>query len=84
MYLRYPLSYRDTAALLAERGVHVDRSTIYRWVRKFVPQISAGIERRRQWVGLSWHVDETGIRLAEDGGIYGGPSTGTDTGSIFA
>lgn len=62
MYLRYPLSYQDAADLLAERGVHVDRSTVYRWVRKFGPQIAAGIERRRQWVGLNWHVDETYIR----------------------
>ncbi|MCY4334740.1 MAG: hypothetical protein OXC60_08720 [Litoreibacter sp.] len=56
MYLRYPLSYQDTADLLAERGVLVDRSTDYRWVRKFGPQIANGIERRRQWVGLSWPV----------------------------
>ena len=56
MYLRYPLSYQDTADLLAERGVNVDRSTVYRWVRKFGPQIADGIERRRQWVGLNWHV----------------------------
>lgn len=63
MYLRYPLSYQDTADLLAERGIHVDRSTVYRWVRKFGPLIAAGIERRRQWVGLNWHVDETYIRV---------------------
>lgn len=63
IYLRYPLSYQDAADLLAERGVHVDRSTVYRWVRKFGPQIAAGIERRRQWVGLNWHVDETYIRV---------------------
>lgn len=48
MYLRYPLSYQDTADLLSERDVHVDRSTVYRWVRKFGHQIAARIERRRQ------------------------------------
>ncbi|QBY01335.1 IS6 family transposase [Rhodophyticola sp. CCM32] len=63
MYLRYSLSYQDTADLLAERGVYVDRSTLYRWVRKFGPQIANGIERRRQWVGLNWHVDETYLRV---------------------
>ena len=32
-YLRYPLSYQDVVDLLAERGVSVDRSTVYRWVQ---------------------------------------------------
>ncbi len=31
-YCRYPLSYRDVRDLLAERGIHVDPSTINRWV----------------------------------------------------
>ena len=30
-YLRFGLSYRDVAELLAERGVAVDHVTIYRW-----------------------------------------------------
>jgi putative transposase len=28
----YPLSTRHVEALIAERGVHVDHSTIHRWV----------------------------------------------------
>lgn len=39
MYLRYPLSYQDVADLLAERGLDVDRSTIFRWVQKFGPKL---------------------------------------------
>src|ERR1700738_5379579 len=31
-YLRYPLSYEDVAELVAERGVEVDASCIWRWV----------------------------------------------------
>ncbi|MFG6531563.1 MULTISPECIES: hypothetical protein [unclassified Sulfitobacter] len=34
-YLRYPLSYQDVVDLLAERGITIDRSTVYRWVQKF-------------------------------------------------
>lgn len=30
-YLRYRLSYRDVAELLAERGIDVDHVTVYRW-----------------------------------------------------
>ena len=33
-YLRYGLSYRDVAELLAERGIAVDHVTIYRWVQR--------------------------------------------------
>ena len=36
-YLRYRLSLADVAELLAERGVHVHRSTIYLWVQRFTP-----------------------------------------------
>lgn len=34
-YCRCPLSYADVRDLLAERGIDVDRATIYRWVQKF-------------------------------------------------
>ena len=34
-YLRYNSSYRDIEELLAERGVVVDHTTVFRWVRRF-------------------------------------------------
>ena len=34
-YCRYPISYRDLEAMMTERGVSVDHSTIYRWVQHF-------------------------------------------------
>ena len=34
-YCRYPISYRDLEAMMTERGVAVDHSTIYRWVQRF-------------------------------------------------
>ena len=33
-YCRYPISYRDLEAMMTERGVAVDHSTIYRWVQR--------------------------------------------------
>jgi IS6 family transposase len=33
-YLRYPLAYEHVAELLAERGVEVDPSCIWRWVQQ--------------------------------------------------
>lgn len=63
MYLRYPLSYQDTADLLAERGVVVDRSTVYRWVQKFGAELAKRTDKRRRWISLDWHVDETYVRV---------------------
>jgi transposase-like protein len=31
-YLRFSLSYRDVEELLAERGLHADHVTVWRWV----------------------------------------------------
>jgi len=44
-YCRYGISYRDLETMMAERGVCVDHSTIYRWVQKYAPEM----ERRMRW-----------------------------------
>jgi hypothetical protein len=38
-YLRYSLSYRDLEEMMAERGLSVDHTTIYRWVQEYAPEI---------------------------------------------
>jgi len=30
-YLQFPISYRDLERMLADRGVAVDHTTMYRW-----------------------------------------------------
>jgi IS6 family transposase len=62
-YLRYPLSYRDVVDLLAERGIMVDRSTMYRWVQKFGPELTKRTEKHLRRASVNWHVDETYIRV---------------------
>ena len=63
-YCRYPLSYRDVRDMLAERWIMVDAASIYRWVRKFGPEIrKRALSHHRSWRGLTWHVDETYIRV---------------------
>jgi transposase, IS6 family len=62
-YVRYRLSYADVAEWLAERGLTVDRSTIYRWVQRFLPQFQAAARASRRPVGDRWRVDETYCRL---------------------
>ncbi len=47
--------------MLAERGVNVDHSTIYRWVQRYAPEM----EKRLRWYWRNpsdlcpWHMDET-------------------------
>src|ERR687893_814618 len=62
-YVRFRLSYADVVEWLAERGLTVDRSTIYRWVRRFLPLLRAAARRYRRPVGERWRVDETYCRL---------------------
>ncbi|MEW3063835.1 IS6 family transposase, partial [Escherichia coli] len=39
-YCKYGISYRELQEMLAERGVNVDHSTIYRWVQRFTAGFS--------------------------------------------
>ena len=36
-YLAYSLSYRDLEEMMLERNIHVDHSTINRWVIHYAP-----------------------------------------------
>jgi IS6 family transposase len=64
-YLRFRLPYADIVELLAERGVHVDPSSVYDWVQHFTPLYKEEAARpHRHRVGTRWAVDETYIRLA--------------------
>ena len=63
-YCRYGISYRDLETMMAERGVRVDHSTVYRWVQKYAPEL----EKRMRWqwrrpVSSSWRVDETYVKV---------------------
>ena len=48
---------------MAERGVTVDHTTLYRWVQHYAPEM----EKRLQWYqgyrSCSWRVDETYIKV---------------------
>ncbi len=50
-HLRFRLSYVDVVELLAERGVIVDPSTVYDWVRTFTPRFIAAAHAHRSPVG---------------------------------
>lgn len=50
-YVRYRLSYADVVEWFAERGLSVDRSTVYRWVQRFLPLFGAAAHAHRRPVG---------------------------------
>src|SRR3984957_7615070 len=62
-YLAYRLSYRDLVEMLAERGVTVSHTTIYRWVQQYVPEFERRWSRYAKPVHPSWRVDETAISV---------------------
>jgi transposase-like protein len=63
-YLRFSLSYRDVEEPLAERGIEVDHTTIYRWVQRFTPLLAEAARPCRHAVGSRWEVDETYTKVA--------------------
>ena len=62
-YVRYRLSYAEVSEWLAERGILVDQSTIYRWVQRFLPLFGDLAQKYRRPVGPDWRVDETYARI---------------------
>ncbi len=58
-YLAFPISYRDLGAMLADRGVAVDHTTLFRWVQAYAATLEHRVRRHlRPCIG-SWWVDET-------------------------
>ncbi|SUY92938.1 Uncharacterised protein [Buttiauxella agrestis] len=62
-YLAYSLSLRDLEDMMAERGILVDHSTLYRWVIRLVPLLDKAFRRRKHPVGRRWRMDETYIKV---------------------
>jgi transposase-like protein len=62
-YVRYRLSYAEGREWLAERGILVDQSTIYRWVQRFLPLFGETGRKYRAPVDPDWRVDETYARI---------------------
>ena len=60
-YLSYPLSYRQVAEMVNERGIEVDHTTIYRWVQEYSPEIDRRLRSHLHPTNDSWRVDETYI-----------------------
>jgi len=60
-YLRYPLSYEHVTELVAERGVEVDASCIWRWVQAYAPELNKRCRPHLKPTNKSYRIDETYI-----------------------
>jgi transposase-like protein len=61
--LRYKLSLRDLVEMMAERELELARTTIMRWVQRYVPEFEKSWARYARKVGRSWRVDETYLKV---------------------
>src|SRR5436189_6159853 len=61
-YLRYPLSYEEVTELVAERGVEVDASCIWRWVQAYAPELNKRCRPHLKPTNKSYRIDETAPR----------------------
>lgn len=63
-YLRFCLSYRNVEELMAERNLHVDHVTIWRWVQRYAPELNRRCRSKVRNTNGSWRVDETYVRVS--------------------
>ena len=62
-YLRYPLAYQHVSELLAERGLEVDASCVWRWVQVYSPELNKRCQPHLKRTNKSYRVDETYIKV---------------------
>ncbi|WP_367615248.1 transposase, partial [Salmonella enterica] len=64
-YCKYGISYRELQEMLAERGVNVDHSTIYRWVQRYPPAMEKRLRRYRRTPSdlFPCHMDYTYVHV---------------------
>src|SRR5215469_1136435 len=63
-YFRFSLSLRDVEELMAERGLSVDHTTIWRWTQLYGPEVHRRLRGNIKPKSSTWHVDETFVRIA--------------------
>ena len=63
-YLRFCLSLRDLQELMAERGLAVHHTSIWRWVQAYAPEVHRRLRGEVKQKSSTWHMDETFVRIA--------------------
>jgi len=63
-YLRFCLSLRDLQELMAERGLAVHHTSIWRWVQAYGPEVHRRLHGEVKRKSSTWHMDDTFVRIA--------------------
>jgi transposase-like protein len=72
------LFYRDVEELLAERGLHADHVTVWRWVQCYAPEMERRLRKRLKATNDSWPSGrETYVR------VKGNHSSGRPHGNLL-
>ena len=53
-YCKYAISYRQLEEMMAERGVMVDHTTIWRWIQHYAPRLEKEIRWYQGHTSGSW------------------------------
>src|SRR4030088_371774 len=62
--LRYKLSLRDLPEMFLIRGIQFSYEAVRDWEAKLTPSLIDNLRRRRKgWIGKSWYVDETYVKV---------------------
>src|SRR5262249_26984388 len=63
-YLRFSLSLRDVKELMAERGLSVHRTSVWRWTQAYGPEVYRRLQGEVKRKSSTWHMYETFVRVA--------------------
>src|ERR1051326_5310058 len=69
-YLRFSLSLRNVEEIMAERGLMVDHTTVWRWCQRYGPVIYHRLRGKLKYTTTTWHMDETYVRIAGRWGVF--------------
>src|ERR1700685_4014072 len=81
-YLRYKLSFRDLAEMMAERGLFLAHTTIMRWIQCYVPEFEKRWNRFARPAGRSGASTRPTSKSEAVGRIFTALSTKRETPSI--
>jgi transposase-like protein len=62
-YLDLPLSYRNVAKLIRERGLEIHHTCVFRWVQVYAPELNKRCRPYLRRTNKSCRVDETYIKV---------------------
>jgi hypothetical protein len=59
----YALSYRELEEMMNERGLSLDHTKIYRWVKRYAPELEKRCRPHLRPSNDSYRVDETYVKI---------------------